>query len=85
MKKESFAYWLVVIAIAIGFILLCFAFSLAWWFVVLKILCWALPAIGITTIGSWTIAFSWKLVLICSIASAILSGIFKSNTTVKRD
>lgn len=83
--KSNFVYWLMVIGIVIGCILLCFGLSLLWWFVVLKILCWALPAIGITAIGTWTIAFSWKLVLICSIVSGILSGIFKSSTTVKRD
>lgn len=83
--KNSFGYWLTVIGIVLGVIALCIGISLVEWFVVLKILCWALPALGITAIGSWTIAFSWKLVLVCAIVSGILSGIFKSSTTVKKD
>lgn len=40
------------------------------------LLCWGLKAIGLTTIGGWTVAFSWPLVLIFTIASVVLRGIF---------
>ena len=40
------------------------------------LLCWSLKAIGITTIGGWTVTFSWPLVLIFTIASIALRGIF---------
>ena len=37
------------------------------------LLCWALTSIGITTICGWTVAFSWKLVLILAILSSLVS------------
>lgn len=37
------------------------------------LLCWALTSIGITTIFGWTVAFSWKLVLILAILSSLVS------------
>ena len=40
------------------------------------LLCWLLPAIGITAIGTFTIAFSWKLALAIWIILALLSIIF---------
>lgn len=40
------------------------------------LLCWALPAIGIVAIGSFTIVFSWKLVLIIWIILGLLHSIF---------
>lgn len=40
------------------------------------LLCWGLKAIGITTIGGWTVAFSWPLVLIFTVVCVILHGIF---------
>ena len=43
------------------------------------LLCWGLKAIGITTIGGWTVAFSWPLVLIFTIASVVLRGIFSGH------
>ena len=46
--------------------------------------CWALPMIGITTIGSWTVAFSWPLVIAVWVVSSILGGIFKSNVEVRK-
>lgn len=84
-ERTTFSYWLIVLGIVLAFMAVCFILSLIWWLVILKILCWALPAIGITTIFGWTISFSWPLVFICSIASSVLSGIFKSVTTVKKD
>ena len=46
-------------------------------------ICWALPAIGVTTIFGWTVAFSWKLVILLTLVQAFLRGIFSSRTTVK--
>lgn len=40
------------------------------------LLCWLLPAIGITAIGTFTIAFSWKLALAVWIIIALLRSIF---------
>lgn len=40
------------------------------------LLCWLLPAIGITAIGTFTIAFSWKLALAVWIILALLRSIF---------
>lgn len=40
------------------------------------LLCWALPAIGIVAIGSFTIVFSWKLALIVWIILGLLRSIF---------
>ena len=38
------------------------------------VLCWALKAIGITTIFGWKVAFSWPLVLVIMIISSIFGG-----------
>lgn len=38
------------------------------------VLCWALRAIGITTILGWKVAFSWPLVLVVMIISSIFGG-----------
>ena len=40
------------------------------------LLCWLLPALGITAIGTFTIAFSWKLALAIWIILALLQSIF---------
>lgn len=40
------------------------------------LLCWLLPAIGITAIGTFTIAFSWKLALAVWVIIALLQSIF---------
>lgn len=40
------------------------------------LLCWLLPAIGITAIGTFTIAFSWKLALAVWIILRLLQSIF---------
>ena len=41
------------------------------------LLCWLLPAIGVATIGSFTIVFSWKLALVVWLILAILRSVFK--------
>lgn len=46
------------------------------------LLCWLLPAIGIATIGTFTIVFSWKLALAIWLVIALLRPIFSS---VSRD
>lgn len=38
------------------------------------VLCWALRAIGITTILGWEVAFSWPLVFVVMIISSIFGG-----------
>ena len=65
-----------------------FLFSLAISFLctaaIVWLLCWALPLVGITAIAGWTIAFSWKLVLIIAIILAILRSIFSAHVTVNK-
>lgn len=56
-----------VIALGISFL---FTAGLVW------LLCWLLPIIGITTIGSFVIAFSWKLVLVVWLIIALLRSVF---------
>ena len=58
---------LVLLSLAISFLL---TSGLIW------LLCWLLPAIGITAIGTFTIAFSWKLALAIWIILALLQSIF---------
>ena len=40
------------------------------------LLCWLLPAIGITAIGTFVIVFSWKLALAIWIILVLLQSIF---------
>lgn len=40
-----------------------------------------LKAIGITMIGSWTVAFSWPLVLLFTIVAMLIRGIFSVKVT----
>lgn len=40
------------------------------------LLCWLLPALGITAIGTFVIVFSWKLVLAIWIILVLLQSIF---------
>lgn len=42
------------------------------------LLCWLLPALGITAIGTFVIVFSWKLALVVWIILALLGAIFPS-------
>lgn len=41
------------------------------------LLCWLLPALGVATVGSFVIAFSWKLVLFVWLIISILRSIFR--------
>lgn len=58
---------LVLLYLAVSFLL---TSGLIW------LLCWLLPAIGITAIGTFTIAFSWKLALAIWIILRLLQSIF---------
>lgn len=58
---------LILLSLAVSFLL---TSGLIW------LLCWLLPAIGITAIGTFTIAFSWKLALAIWIIIALLQSIF---------
>jgi hypothetical protein len=42
-----------------------------------------LKAIGITMIGTWTITFSWPLVLLFTIIIAVIKGIFSIKITME--
>ena len=58
---------LILLSLTISFLL---TSGLVW------LLCWLLPAIGITAIGTFTIVFSWKLALAIWIILALLQSIF---------
>lgn len=45
---------------------------------------WALKALGIFTIGSWTVAFSWPLVILFTVIYTILSSIFKAGKNTSK-
>lgn len=49
------------------------------------LLCWALPAIGIVAIGSFTIVFSWKLALIVWVILGLLRSIFGRGGVARND
>lgn len=59
---------LVILSLAISFLVTA---GLTW------VLCWALPAIGVVAIGSFTIVFSWKLALVVWIILLLIQSIFK--------
>lgn len=65
-------FLLILVCLGIDFL---FSAGLVW------LLCWLLPAIGVTAIGSFVITFSWKLVLVIWLILAILRSIFR--VTVK--
>ena len=60
---------LVLLYLAVSFLL---TSGLVW------LLCWLLPAIGITAIGTFTIAFSWKLALAIWVILKLLQSIFSA-------
>ena len=60
---------LILLYLAISFLL---TSGLIW------LLCWLLPAIGITAIGTFTIAFSWKLALAVWIILGLSQSIFSA-------
>lgn len=58
---------LILLSLAISFLL---TSGLVW------LLCWLLPALGITAIGTFVIVFSWKLALAIWIVLVLLQSIF---------
>ena len=58
---------LILRSIAVSFLL---TSGLVW------LLCWLLPALGITAIGTFVIVFSWKLALAIWIILVLLRSIF---------
>lgn len=62
---------LVILSLAISFLVIA---GLTW------VLCWALPAIGIVAIGSFTIVFSWKLALVVWVIVLLLQSIFRGGS-----
>jgi hypothetical protein len=72
MKGENKMFvLLILLSLTISFLLIS---GLVW------LLCWLLPAIGITAIGTFTIVFSWKLALAIWIILLLLSTIFPSGS-----
>ena len=61
---------LILLSLAVSFLL---TSGLVW------LLCWLLPALGITAIGTFVIVFSWKLVLVVWLILALLRSIFHVN------
>ena len=62
---------LILLSLAVSFLL---TSGLIW------LLCWLLPAIGITAIGTFTIVFSWKLALAIWIILVLLQSIFSTGS-----
>lgn len=58
---------LILLSLAVSFLL---TSGLVW------LLCWLLPALGITAIGTFVIVFSWKLALAIWIVLVLLQSIF---------
>lgn len=58
---------LILLSLAVSFLL---TSGLVW------LLCWLLPALGITAIGTFVIIFSWKLALAIWIILVLLQSIF---------
>ena len=58
---------LILLSLAVSFL---FTSGLVW------LLCWLLPALGITAIGTFVIVFSWKLTLAVWIVLLLLRSLF---------
>ena len=69
---------LVIIGLLIGFGLAFLINAVTVWIIVAL-----LKAIGITMIGSWTVAFSWPLVLLFTIITMVIRGIFSIKITTE--
>lgn len=67
---------LVIIGLLIGFGLAFLINAATVWIIVAL-----LKAIGITMIGTWTVAFSWSLVLLFTIITMVIRGIFSIKIT----
>ena len=72
MKGENKMFvLLILLSLTISFLIVS---GLVW------LLCWLLPALGITAIGTFVIVFSWKLALAIWIILLLLSTIFSSGS-----
>ena len=69
---------LVIFGLLVGFGLGFFINAATVWIIVAL-----LKAIGITMIGSWTVAFSWPLVLLFTIITMVIRGIFSIKITTE--
>ena len=70
------------IALSFAFIVLAvFAINLLIYGAIVWVLVWALNALGVYAIGSFAVAFSWKLVIIV----ALIASIFSTRINVHRD
>lgn len=67
---------LVIIGLLIGFGLAFLINAATVWIIVAL-----LKAIGITMIGSWTVAFSWPLVLLFTIITMVIRGLLSIKVT----
>lgn len=68
MKGENKMFiLLILLSLAISFLL---TSGFVW------LLCWLLPALGITAIGTFVIVFSWKLALAIWIVLLLLHSLF---------
>lgn len=67
---------LTILAICLSFLMTA---GLVW------LLCWALPAIGVVAIGSFTIVFSWKLALIVWVILGLLRSVFGGGGVARND
>ena len=62
------------IALSFAFIVLAaFAINLLIYGAIVWVLVWALNALGVYAIGSFAVAFSWKLVIIVALIASICS------------
>lgn len=68
----------VIIGLLIGFGLAFLINAATVWIIVTL-----LKAIGITMIGGWTVAFSWPLVLLFTIITMVIRGIFSIKITTE--
>lgn len=58
------------------------AFALLWNAMIVWVLCWGLRALGILTIGTFVVQFSWPLVVVLTVISMFFKGIF--NISIKK-
>ena len=68
----------------IGFLLIGFGIAFLFNAVPVWVIVTLLKAIGITMIGTWTVAFSWPLVLLFTIVVMVIRGIFSVKVTMER-
>lgn len=67
----------------IGFLLLGFGIAFLFNAATVWVIVTLLRAVGITMIGTWTVAFSWPLVLLFTIVVMVIRGIFSVKVTME--